>query len=81
MGLTNPGAETAAKLMGEPISQMIVFYSPPIFASSVEEFVEVAKIMAPVSNGIELNLSCPHASGYGMAMGQDPELVKQLRCS
>ena len=32
--------------------------------------------MAPVSDGLELNLSCPHATGYGMAMGQDPALVK-----
>ena len=38
----------------------------------------MAKILAPVSDGLELNLSCPHASGYGMAMGQDPELVRQI---
>ena len=49
-----------------------------IFGGSVEEFVEVAKIMAPVANGLELNLSCPHAKGYGMAMGQDPELVREV---
>ena len=78
VGLTNPGAETAAKLMGELNIPDDRFLLTSIFASSVEEFVEVAKIMAPVSNGIELNLSCPHASGYGMAMGQDPELVKQI---
>ena len=34
--------------------------------------------MAPVSDGLELNLSCPHATGYGMAMGQDPELVREI---
>ena len=38
----------------------------------------VAKILAPVSDGLELNLSCPHAKGYGMAMGQDPELVREI---
>ena len=34
--------------------------------------------MAPVADGLELNLSCPHAQGYGMAMGQDPEMVKAI---
>jgi hypothetical protein len=31
-----------------------------------------------VSDGLELNLSCPHAKGYGMAMGQDPDLVREI---
>ncbi len=35
----------------------------------------MAKLLAPYSDGLELNLSCPHAKGYGMAMGQDPDLV------
>lgn len=78
VGLTNPGAETAAALMSELTIPEDRFLLTSIFASSVDEFVEVAKIMAPVSDGLELNLSCPHASGYGMAMGQDPELVKQI---
>ena len=78
VGLTNPGAKTAAALMSELKIPEDRFLLTSIFASSVDEFVEVAKIMAPVSDGLELNLSCPHASGYGMAMGQDPELVKQI---
>lgn len=78
VGLTNPGAQTAAALMSElrvPEDRLLL---TSIFAGSVEEFVQVAKIMAPVSDGLELNLSCPHASGYGMAMGQDPQLVHQI---
>ncbi len=54
------------------------FLLTSIFGGSIEEFVAVAKLLAPVSDGLELNLSCPHASGYGMAMGQDPELVRQI---
>ena len=54
------------------------FLLTSIFGGSVEEFVEVAKILAPVSDGLELNLSCPHAKGYGMAMGQDPDLVREI---
>lgn len=78
VGLTNPGAETAAAAMSELRVPEDRFLLTSIFAGSVEEFVQVAKIMAPVSDGLELNLSCPHASGYGMAMGQDPELVHQI---
>ena len=78
VGLTNPGAETASALMRELRVPEDRFLLTSIFAGSVEEFVQVAQIMAPVSDGLELNLSCPHASGYGMAMGQDPELVNQI---
>ena len=78
VGLTNPGAEKAAELMAELKVPADRFLLTSIFGGSVKEFVEVAKIMAPVSDGLELNLSCPHASGYGMAMGQDPALVKEI---
>jgi dihydroorotate dehydrogenase subfamily 1 len=78
VGLTNPGAEAAAAMMSELNIPDDRFLLTSIFAASVEEFVEVAKIMAPVSDGLELNLSCPHASGYGMAMGQDPDLVREI---
>jgi dihydroorotate dehydrogenase subfamily 1 len=49
-----------------------------IFGGSVEEFVAVAIHLAPFADGLELNLSCPHARGYGMAMGQDPDLVAEI---
>ena len=35
-------------------------------------------MLAPFADGLELNLSCPHAKGYGMAMGQDPGLVADI---
>ncbi len=78
VGLTNPGAEAAAEALAKLRIPEDRFLLTSIFGGSVEEFVEVAKIMAPVSNGLELNLSCPHAKGYGMAMGQDPELVREI---
>jgi dihydroorotate dehydrogenase electron transfer subunit/dihydroorotate dehydrogenase (NAD+) catalytic subunit len=78
VGLTNPGAETSAKLMAELRIPEDRFLLTSIFGGSIAEFVEVAKIMAPVSDGLELNLSCPHAKGYGMAMGQDPEMVREV---
>ena len=78
VGLTNPGAETSLELLGALQVPGDRFLLTSIFGGSIEEFVEVAKILAPVSDGLELNLSCPHAKGYGMAMGQDPELVREI---
>lgn len=78
VGLTNPGARESAKIMAQLKVPKDRFLLTSIFGGSIEEFVEVAKIMAPVSDGLELNLSCPHAKGYGMAMGQDPEVVREV---
>jgi dihydroorotate dehydrogenase subfamily 1 len=78
VGLTNPGALQSRELLGALTVPKDRFLLTSIFGGSVEEFVAVAKIMAPVSDGLELNLSCPHAKGYGMAMGQDPDLVREI---
>ena len=78
VGLTNPGAEEARKGFESLTIPEDRFLLVSIFGGSIEEFVEVAKILAPVADGLELNLSCPHAQGYGMAMGQDPEMVRAI---
>ncbi|WP_439105587.1 tRNA-dihydrouridine synthase [Congregibacter sp.] len=78
VGLTNPGAEAALAGIKDLNIPDDRFLLTSIFGGSVEEFVEVAKLLAPHSDGLELNLSCPHASGYGMAMGQDPVVVAEI---
>ena len=78
VGLTNPGAEEALKGFESLSIPEDRFLLVSIFGGSIEEFVSVAKILAPVADGLELNLSCPHAQGYGMAMGQDPEMVAAI---
>ncbi|MAT91977.1 MAG: dihydroorotate dehydrogenase [Halioglobus sp.] len=78
VGLTNPGAERSVELLGELEVPADRFLLTSIFGGSVEEFVAVARLLAPVSDGLELNLSCPHAQGYGMAMGQDPDMVREI---
>ena len=78
VGLTNPGAKRSLELLGELRVPGDRFLLTSIFGGSLEEFVEVARLLAPVSDGLELNLSCPHASGYGMAMGQDPQMVRDI---
>ncbi|TDG15388.1 dihydroorotate dehydrogenase [Seongchinamella unica] len=78
VGLTNPGPRRSAELMAQLRVPEDRFLLTSIFGGSIAEFVEVAKILAPVSDGLELNLSCPHAKGYGMAMGQDPDMVREV---
>ena len=78
VGLTNPGADRSKELLSELEIPEDRFLLISIFGGSVEEYVEVAKRLAPYGDGLELNLSCPHAKGYGMAMGQDPELVEEI---
>ena len=78
VGLTNPGAEAARAGLAALEVPRDRFLLTSIFGGSVAEFVAVARLLAPVSDGLELNLSCPHARGYGMAMGQDPDLVRAI---
>lgn len=78
VGLTNPGAAQSAELFASLEVPADRFLLTSIFGGSIDEFVEVARLLAPYSDGLELNLSCPHAKGYGMAMGQDPELVRDI---
>jgi dihydroorotate dehydrogenase (NAD+) catalytic subunit len=72
MGLPNPSrafTEELAGLAGEPV---IV----SIFGGNPDEFREVASWFADRAFAYELNLSCPHAEGYGAALGSDPALVE-----
>ena len=78
IGLTNPGASRSLELLKNLSIPADRFLLTSIFGANIEEFVTVAKMLAPVSDGLELNLSCPHAKGYGMAMGQDPNLVRDI---
>ena len=80
VGLTNPGAKEFAKQLSEIKSSIPKdkFLLISIFGSNAEEFVNVAKTLQDYADGFELNLSCPHAKGYGMAIGQDPQMVKEI---
>jgi dihydroorotate dehydrogenase (NAD+) catalytic subunit len=78
VGLTNPGAAEAASQLAALEVPADRFLLVSIFGGSIAEYVDVAQILAPVADGLELNLSCPHAKGLGMAMGQDPDLVYEI---
>ena len=78
VGLSNPGADEFARQMKAITIPNERFLLSSIFGKDADEFVAVAKKVAPLSDGLELNLSCPHAKGYGMAIGQDKDLVKKI---
>ncbi len=78
VGLKNPGVEEFAKQLSKINIPNDKFLLCSIFGKNLEEFVFVAKKLEEYVDGFELNLSCPHAKGYGMQLGQDPELVGEI---
>jgi len=75
VGLTNPGAEVFAKRLKEITIPKDKFLLISIFGATVEEFYKAAAVLLPYADGFELNVSCPHAKGYGQAICQDLDLV------
>jgi len=78
VGLTNPGAEEFAKKLSSVRIPNDKFLLASIFGKDKDEFVCVAKTLDDYVDGFELNLSCPHAKGYGMQLGQDPQMVYKI---
>jgi dihydroorotate dehydrogenase (NAD+) catalytic subunit len=72
MGLPNPSKDFVEELTGLAKKPVVV----SIFGGNPEEFAEVAGWFRGKAAGFELNLSCPHAEGYGAAIGSDPALVE-----
>src|SRR5574344_1500126 len=79
MGLPNPSypsffqeLEIAKKDAGVPVISSI-------FGGNPAEFKEVAEGLLPAKpDAFELNVSCPHAEGYGAAVGSNPCLVEAI---
>jgi dihydroorotate dehydrogenase (NAD+) catalytic subunit len=78
MGLPNPGIDE----FGEEISKLKKSNVPvigSIYGSDVKEFVILAKKMQEYgTDAIELNMSCPHAKGYGLEIGADPKMLNEI---
>jgi dihydroorotate dehydrogenase subfamily 1 len=75
VGLTNPGATAFREELDTIEIPSNKFLLVSIFGASVSDFVEAARILAPVADGFELNMSCPHAKGYGAEIGADRDLL------
>lgn len=72
MGLPNPSRSFVSELEGLRAEPVVV----SIFGGTPQEFGEVASWFTEIAQGFELNLSCPHAEGYGAAVGSEPSMVR-----
>lgn len=78
VGLANPGAEAfLAEFDGIEIPED-KFLLVSIFGSDTPSFLEAARILKPIADGFELNMSCPHAKGYGAQVGHDTHLLAEI---
>jgi len=77
MGLPNPGIGLFAKEINEAKRGGVPIIGS-VFAGTEEEIAELAGMMAQAgADAVELNLSCPHAKGYGAELGSSPERVER----
>lgn len=78
MGLPGPGIEA----FGEEMAEAVKGPAPVIgslFAATPEDFAFLARRMEGYgAAAVELNMSCPHAKGYGMEIGVDPDMVRSI---
>ena len=77
MGLPNPGIEAFGEEIRIAAEAGKVIGS--IYGATPEEFATLAGKMEDYGAcAVELNLSCPHAKGYGIEVGTDPMMVKSI---
>lgn len=80
MGLPNPGIDKfldELKDLRSNIDDKPIIGS--VYASTTEEFAELSRKMEEGDvDAVELNLSCPHAEGYGASIASDLELVGEV---
>ena len=77
MGLPNPGIEAFAEEMEIAVKSGKIIGS--VYGASPQEFASLAGKMEDYGAcAVELNLSCPHAQGYGLEVGTDPDMVKGI---
>ncbi len=77
MGLPNPGIELFKEEMEVATKAGKVVGS--IYGATPDDFSKLAGRMEDYGAcAVELNLSCPHAKGYGMEVGTDPAMVKSI---
>src|SRR5690606_2241187 len=80
IGLENPGIE---KVIKEEIPWLSKFNVPiiaNISGSSIDEYIEVAKLISNVPNvkAIEVNISCPNVKEGGMAFGTNKNIARKI---
>ena len=78
IGLSNPGIDDFEEEI-KTLKKTRVPVIGSVFGSTTKEFVEVAGKMENYGvDALELNMSCPHAEGYGLEIGSKSKLVKEI---
>ena len=78
MGLPNPGIDEYPKEIDAALDAGATVIGS-VFGATPEEFASLAARMAAAGvAAVELNLSCPHAEGYGTEVGGTPEAVGEI---
>jgi dihydroorotate dehydrogenase (NAD+) catalytic subunit len=78
MGLPNPGIDEYPREI-EMARRAGATIIGSVFAGDPDEFARLAeRIAATGVAGVELNLSCPHAEGFGTEVGSDPADVEAI---
>jgi dihydroorotate dehydrogenase (NAD+) catalytic subunit len=78
MGLPNPGIDEFEEEI-KKLKQLKIPIIGSIFGSNSNEYIKLAKKMQNYgADALELNMSCPHAKGYGLEIGSDAKLVMEI---
>jgi len=78
MGLPNPGIDKYCEEI-KVLKDANITVIGSIFGSDSNEFRELSeKMNISGVDALELNMSCPHAKGYGLEIGSDSKLVKEI---
>ena len=79
MGLPNPGVKGFEEDLRKASRSLSIPLIVSIGGRSPEEFLKVAEHVLEIGcDALELNLSCPHVSGYGLEIGSDPNLAYRI---
>jgi len=78
IGLANPGIDNYENEIKTALKSNVPVIGS-VFGKNKKEFVLVSKKMENFGvNAVELNMSCPHARGYGVEIGEDKKLVYDI---
>jgi dihydroorotate dehydrogenase (NAD+) catalytic subunit len=78
MGLPNPGIDEYPKEIAIARAAGATVIGS-VFGGDAEEFARLARRLGETGIvAVELNLSCPHAEGYGTEVGSDPAEVEEI---
>lgn len=79
IGLSNPGVEVFSKEVAEAKRTLSVPLIASVTGGSGREMAELAVAMEEAgADAVELNLSCPHVKGYGLELGHDSDVVREI---